>query len=138
MYTCTQICTVVYTCIHIHKSLKKKKHSTAFETKTASPNSCFLFPFLCLTSNPLAQHLYPLVSPASDSPCIGPLSQCATALHAPLTPPPIPPPPSRCLPDAHLLNECPQLSLEIFSTNSSNSPGVQGPTSLALVYIGIS
>lgn len=57
------------------------------------------------------------------------------------TPPPTlptPPPPSQCLPDAHLLNECPQLSLEIFSTNSSNCCGVLGPTSLALVYIGIS
>lgn len=82
-YTHVLMHTNMHRCIHMHSHTQKLNKSTAFETKTASPNSCFLFPFLCLTSKPLVQHLHPLISLASDSSCIGPLSQCATAVHLP-------------------------------------------------------
>lgn len=78
--------TNMHNCINMHshtQKFKKKTHTQhSLRNKNCNPKLflCFLFPFLCLTSNPLIQHLYPLVSLASDSPCIRPLSQCATAL----------------------------------------------------------
>lgn len=68
----------MHSCIHTHSHTQRlKKYSMAFETKTLA-SSC------CLTSNPLIQHHYPLVSLASDSPCICPLSQWAASLFLPV------------------------------------------------------